>query len=106
MDHPAKTASPCDLGTLHSGWLSFGDMMTGLVTTDTARPEGAAGWLRGLIRRLAGPSCRERDLSEMPAYLLADMGLDPRDARPEPKPTASSDAAAWIAIKSGVHPRM
>ena len=42
----------------------------------------------------------------MPAYLLDDIGLDPRDARPEPLLTESSDAAMWVGIKTGMLPRL
>ena len=106
MAHRANPATPSGLGTISAGWLSFANLLTGIATPDASRPVGSVGGLRGLIRRVARINARDDDFSDMPAYLLADIGRDPRDARPEPLMTQPSDAAAWVAIKSGIAPRM
>ncbi len=106
MNHPVSPDTHPSLGGLHAGWASFGGMLTGTVPTGDAPRAGHAGWLRGLIRRLGNSSHSGRDFADMPAYLLDDIGLDPRDARPEPLLTESSDAAMWVGIKTGMLPRL
>ncbi len=94
------------LSVLHAGWVTFGEFMTTPATSKPASRLGVAGWVRGLIRRLGHASRSGRDFADMPAYLLDDIGLDPRDARPEPLLTESSDAAMWVGIKTGMLPRL
>ena len=94
------------LGGLHAGWATFGDFMAAPAAAKAASGAGLAEQLRGLIRRLGQAHHHERDIRDMPAYLLADIGLDPRDARPQPLLTESSDAAMWVGIKTGMLPRI
>ncbi len=106
MTHPISPDTRPALGGLHAGWATFGDFMVAPAASKAASGAGLAGWLRGLIRRLGQAHHHERDFAEMPAYLLDDIGLDPRDARPEPLLTESSDAAMWVGIKTGMLPRI
>ena len=106
MTHPISPDTRPALGGLHAGWATFGDFMVAPAASKAASGAGLAERLRGLIRRLGQAHHHERYIRDMPAYLLADIGLDPRDARPQPLLTESSDAATWVGIKTGMHPRI
>jgi hypothetical protein len=105
MAHPLSPDPRPTLGGLHAGWASFGALVTGIARSDAARRGGLVTQMRGMIRRFGYRSREERAIADMPAYLLADMGLDPREGRAEPVATDLCDAAAWVGIKTGMHPR-
>jgi hypothetical protein len=106
MTHSVSPDARPALGGLHAGWASFGALMIGTAPVRTSVRPGLAGWLRGSVRRLAQPSGDGRDSRDIPAHLLADLGLDPCDGRSAPSVARSSDGAVCVAIRSGTLPRL